>query len=231
MSHRSHYFEETPEATEFKRLFNKWRLEREKSGTKLLMMTSANVSEGKSTVAVFLAAASALYRGTETLLVDCDLRRPKIHQLYEVPNENGVADILSRGGDIKDALKPSAIPSLKILTAGVARHSPAELFSSTRLHEMFDQIRFYFESVLIDAPPIIPVSDSLLLSNEADGILFIFKAGVTQKRVAERALELLQDNRKKILGVVINNAKSALPYYYDYRYYHYSYYSEESVVA
>lgn len=227
MSRRPYNYEETPEATEFKRLYNKLQYTHDRKGTKVFMVTSANVSEGKSTVAAFLATASARYRATETLLVDCDLRRPMVHKLYDLPNERGVADFLAHDENINMMLKPTTISNLKIITAGVASKSPADLFSSSRLHEMFELIRFHFEIVLIDAPPMIPVSDSLLLSNEAEGILFVFKAGETPKRVAQRAIELLDNNRSKLLGAVINNMKGILPYYYDYRYYNYKYYSKK----
>ncbi|MGH7598603.1 MAG: CpsD/CapB family tyrosine-protein kinase [bacterium] len=224
MSKRRYYYEETPEATAFKRIYNKIHLQHDRHHTNVFLLTSANVGEGKSTAAAFLATASARYRRMETLLIDCDLRRPMIHKLYNLPNEQGVADILAEDVNIKSVLKPSAIPNLKIITAGIPKQSPADLFSTVHLQEMFKKIRFYFKIVLIDAPPIIPVSDTLLLSNETDAIVFVFKAGHTPKRVAKRALELLEDNRKKLLGVVINNEKGALPYYYDPRYYGYEYY-------
>lgn len=225
MAKRSYYYEETPEATAFKRIYNKMQLQHERQRTNVFLMTSANTSEGKSTASAFLATASARYRHTETLLIDCDLRRPMVHKLYDVPLAGGVADVLTHGTDIKAVLKSSALPNLKIITAGVPASSPADLFSTARLHEMFSKMRFYFKIIIIDAPPIIPVSDSLLLSNETDAIIFIFKAGVTPKRVAKRAIELLEDNRKKLLGVVINNERGAMPYYYDHRYYGYDYYT------
>lgn len=224
MSKRNYYYEETPEATAFKRIYNKMQMQHERHRTNVFLMTSANVGEGKSTAAAFLATASARYRRTETLLIDCDLRRPMVHKLYSLPNEGGVADILTDDVNIKSVVKPSAIPNLKIITAGIPKASPADLFSTVHLQEMFKKIRFYFKIVLIDAPPIIPVSDALLLSNETDAILFVFKAGSTPKRVAKRAFELLEDNRRKLLGVIINNEKGALPYYYDPRYYGYEYY-------
>ena len=230
MARRLHYYyDETPEATDFKRLYNKLRSHQEQSRIRSVMISSPTIGEGKSTVAAFLAAAATRFRQTETVLIDCDLRRPQVHKLYGLPIENGVADILAGGADVRSALKPSVFPNLKILTAGVARQSPADLFSSMRLHELLDQARFYFKCVLIDAPPIIPVSDALLLSNEVEGLLFVFKAGVTTKSVAQRALDLLQDNRKKVLGVVLNNAKGVLPYYFDYSYYDYQYYGDEFV--
>jgi capsular exopolysaccharide synthesis family protein len=229
MSNLPYYYEETPEATEFKRLYNKLHTHLERTRAKLIMVTSATVGEGKSTVAAYLAATSARFRQTETLLIDCDLRRPTVHNTYSLSLEKGVADILENKLDIRAAMKPSVFGNMKVITAGIARQSPAELFSSNRLHELFDQARFYFKCVIIDAPPIVPVSDSLLLSNEADGLLFVFKAGKTQKSVAQRALDLLQDNRKKVLGAVLNNAKGVLPYYYDYSYYDYKYYGDEFV--
>lgn len=219
------YYEETPEATAFKRLYNKVQKQNEEHGTRVFMTTSSNTGEGKSTMTAFLATSSARYRQTETVLVDCDLRRPVVHKLYNLPQEGGVADILARGVSIRSVLKASTIPNLSIITAGVAERSPADLFSSQRLHVLIERLRAAFQIVLIDAPPIIPVSDSLLLSNVVEGILFVCKAGVTQKRVAQHALELLEDNRKKLLGVIINNMKGLLPYYYDYHYYDYKYYN------
>lgn len=226
MSRQSYYYEETPEATAFRRLYNKLQWQNETQRTKIFLLTSAGVGEGKSTISTYLAAASARYRSTPTVLVDCDLRRPMIHKHFALSNEHGVADLLARELDVKAVLKPSAIPNLRIITAGIANDSPADLLSSIRLKEMFDQIRFYFKIVIVDAPPVIPVSDALLLSNEADGILFVLKAGKTQKRMAQRAMELLDDNRSKLLGAIINNVKGALPYYYDYRYYKYDYYGD-----
>jgi protein-tyrosine kinase len=211
MSRHPYYYDDTPEATEFKRLYNKLQFEHNCEGTKIFMVTSATVSEGKSTVAAFLAAARALNNATELLLLDCDLRRPMVHKLYDLPLEGGVVDVMAHDQDIRTVLKSSAIPNLKIITAGVSTQSPAVLFSSARLHQMFEQIRFYFKIVLIDAPPLIPVSDSLLLCNEAEGIVFVFKAGETPKRVVQRAVELLDQNRKKLVGAVINNMKGAMP--------------------
>ncbi len=219
------YYEETPEATAFKRLYNKLQKQYDERGMRVFMTTSSNTGEGKSTTTAFLATASARYRQTDTVLVDCDLRRPVVHKLYNLPNEGGVADILTRGVSIRSVLKSSVIPNLNIITSGIAERSPADLFSSERLRLLIERLRAAFQIVLLDAPPIIPVSDSLLLSNVVEGILFVCKAGVTQKRVAQHALELLEDNRKKLLGVIINNMKGLLPYYYDYRYYDYKYYS------
>ena len=221
-----YYYEETPEATEFKRIVNRLQLYRQNKEARLFMVTSANISEGKSTAAAYLAVTLARTAHTATLLIDCDLRRPTVHKLFLLDRDPGTAEILSQGLDIRKPLKPSSIPNLKIMTSGTAHNSPAELFSSRHALEMFKRIRFYFKNVVIDAPPILPVSDTLLLSNIAEGIFFVAKAGVTVKRAASRALDLLQDNRRKVLGAIINNAQRALPYYYDYDSYNYQYYEK-----
>ncbi|MCL4708133.1 CpsD/CapB family tyrosine-protein kinase [bacterium] len=220
------YYLETPELNEFKRLFNRLHTEKQKHGTKVFMITSAMMSEGKSTVAAYLAVTSALYQSTETVLVDCDLRRPVIHRHYELPLQPGIAEVLSRELDLSAAIKPSALPHLKIITAGKPNQTPAELFSLTHLQSVVDEMREKFSIIIFDAPPIIPVSDTLLLSNFVDGILIVVKAGKSQKRVTQRALDMLQTNSDKILGVVVNNLRSALPYYYDHRYYGYKYYRQ-----
>jgi capsular exopolysaccharide synthesis family protein len=223
MTRHAYHYEDTPEATEFKRLYNKLQFAHNRDGLKIFLVTSATVGEGKSTVAAFLAAARAYNNAAEILLVDCDLRRPMVHKLFDLPLENGVVDVLAHDKDIRTVLKASVLPNLKVITAGAAKQSPAILLSSARLHEMFEQLRFHFGIVLIDAPPLLPVSDAQLLGNEADGIVFVFKAGETPKRVVQRAAELLDDNRRKLVGAVINNMKGAMPYYYDYRYYNYKY--------
>ncbi|MFQ5630296.1 MAG: CpsD/CapB family tyrosine-protein kinase [bacterium] len=221
-----YYYEETPEVTEFKRIVNKLQIHREKQEKRLFMVTSANISEGKSTTAAYLAATIARTTHTATLLIDCDLRRPTVHKQFLLDKEPGTANILQKGGDIRKVLKNSSIPNLKIMTSGIAETSPAELFSSRIATEMFKKIRFYFKSIVIDSPPVLPVSDTLLLSNIAEGIFFVTKAGISQKRAGKRALELLQENRDKILGAIINNAQRALPYYYDYASYNYQYYEK-----
>lgn len=215
---------ETPELNEFKRLFNRLHTENQKRGTKVFMITSATLGEGKSTIAAYLAVTSALYQSTETILVDSDLRRPSIHRLYELPVQQGFADMLANQLDLDAATKPSSLPNLKVITAGKPELPPAELFSVSHLQSLVEELRRKFSIVIFDTPPIIPVSDTLLLSNFVDGILLVVKAGKSQKRVTQRAIDMLQTNSGKILGVVVNNLQSALPYYYDYRYYGYKYY-------
>ncbi|NIA29606.1 MAG: polysaccharide biosynthesis tyrosine autokinase [Actinobacteria bacterium] len=221
MENIQHKFDETAEATELRRLYHRIRTEYVKYRKKLFMVTSANVSEGKSTISSSLAITSALYRETKTLLIDCDLRRPTIHKLFKLPLENGLADFLSNKSELDKILKDTTFPSLKVITAGTSDQSPSRLISSFQLYDLFEMFRSYFEIIIVDAPPVIPTSDALFLGNGVDAILMVLKAGVTKKKVAKRAINSLADNKEKILGTVINNMKNVMPYSCDYSYYNY----------
>ncbi|MDQ7065670.1 MAG: CpsD/CapB family tyrosine-protein kinase [candidate division KSB1 bacterium] len=225
----TYYYDDTPEATELRRLFHKiHRLQLEKKD-QVFMVTSSNTGEGKSTIAAYLAIESARYPNNPTLLLDCDLRRPMVHKLFGLKLQNGIADVIEEHKDIGTAWKDTKLPNLKIVTAGAVHRNPVDVFTSKRFTQMIYNLRLYFKTIIVDAPPIIPVTDTLLLSNEVDGILFVVMAGKTPKRVAIRAMELLQDSKKKIMGAVINNLKSVLPYYYDYQYYNYKYINEDAL--
>lgn len=221
------YREESPLATEVRRIANKLRIAGTEKGIKSVMVTSAALGEGKSTAAAYLAIACSQYRNMQTVLVDFDLRRPRVHELFGLRRQRGIAEILSKRSPIKAYLKGTRYPNLRVVTSGRDSHkNPSELLNSSHMEELFAELRFCFDLIIIDTPPVIPVSDPLLLSPELDGALFVVKAGKTQKPVIQRGLELLKDARVETLGVLLNNMHNVLPYYYDHSYYHYQYSSE-----
>ncbi|HHL70913.1 MAG TPA: polysaccharide biosynthesis tyrosine autokinase [Bacteroidetes bacterium] len=220
--------DESAEANEFRRLYSKMKNLYSGRELKNLLVTSATISEGKSTTAALLAATIARYRDTKTIIVDCDLRRPRIHQLFGVAKEDGVADVLMGKKRLDACFKQSPLENLKILTSGGIIDNPTELFNSSRMKDLFSEIKFYFDAIIVDTPPVIPVTDSLILSTEMDGALFVLKAGQTQKAVVNRAVELMKNSGLNILGVIVNNMKGVLPYYYDYKYYGYKYYTKDA---
>lgn len=221
------YREESPLATEVRRIASKLRVAGTERGIKSVMVTSASLGEGRSTAAAYLAIACSRYRNTKTVLVDFDLRRPRVHELFEVRRKRGIAEILSRRAPLKACLKGTRYRNLRIVTSGRDSHkNPSGLMNSSHIEQLFAELRFYFDLIIIDAPPVIPVSDPLLLSPELDGALFVVKAGKTQKPVIQRALQLLKDARVETLGIILNNMHHVLPYYYDYSFYHYQYSSE-----
>jgi len=226
------YREESPFATEIKRIATKLKIANEESNVKSVLVTSSMLGEGKSTLAAYLAIAYSKVHETKTLLIDLDLRRPKVHKLFEIQKGRGVSDILGGEKPVKSCIKKSENDSLYVITSGrFSKYTPSELFNSARLRDLFSELKLYFEMIIIDAPPVIPVSDPLLLGSEVDGALFVIKAGRTQKPIIRRALQLLEDARIKTLGVILNNPEHALPYYYEYHFYGYEYYSKPEAVS
>ena len=213
---------ESPEATEFRRLYS--NLIGLNGQLKTIMITSSTVEEGKSIISSFLAITTAEITGKKVLLLDTDLRRPMVNVFFKLPLENGFSDMLESRAKIPDMLKPTPIPELKIITAGKLKGSPTALLQPMRMAEIFEELKFYFDFIIVDSPPIIPVSDPLLIASHVDGVLVIVRAGATPREVAKRAINLLQNSKIKILGTVLNNIDEVLPYYYSSKYYAYKYY-------
>jgi capsular exopolysaccharide synthesis family protein len=214
--------QESPLATEFRRLFNHIARHQEKSDLKSILVTSAVTAEGKSTVSSCLSITAAR-KGHKTLLIDCDLRRPSLHRLFGFDRQNGIMEVLAEGAPVKSVIRKTELDNLDVITAGTAIAHPSELFDSRAIGSLVTDLKFYYDYAFVDAPPVIPVSDPMLLAQELDGVILVIKAGSTAREVVERATDIMKANGANVLGVVLNNAKGSLPYYYDYSHYHYDY--------
>jgi len=193
------------------------------SHSKEVLVTSATVGEGKSTIAALLALTAVENTDGEVLLVDSDLRRPVLHSLFGLKRENGFKELLSGKIDLESTLKGCFQPNLKIITSGGGREPVWQLLETTKLREIFQSLKSRFSYLIVDTPPVIPVSDVLSLASELERVLLVVKAGETPREVVKRAADLLKEAGTQILGVVLNNARQVLPYYYNYSYYHYHY--------
>ncbi len=218
-----YYHPESVVATEFRRLLH--NITRPTNGVehKSFLITSAMLSEGKSTVAGYLAITAAAYKKRKTILIDCDLRRPTIHKLFNLPVENGVTDLIDGTIKVEDAFKSTPLKHLWVVTAGRMKDNPTELFEGESVKQVIEQIKFYFDMVFVDCAPVIPVSDPVVLAPDLDGLLLVVKAGATQKDVVRRACDIISKSDANILGVVLNNVEGVLPYHYNHRYYGYQY--------
>lgn len=214
--------QESPIATEMRRLYSNIRHIHGRSTKRSFLVTSANRGEGKSTVASHLAITVARFRGKKSLIVDADLRRPRLHQVFGVEMEPGLLECLEGGIDPLEAAKDTQIENLKVIPAGRRIKSPAHLFEGEVMAEIFEKIKFYHDIVIVDSAPVIPVSDPMLISSVVDGVLLVLLAGMTPRKVAQRAKDILLDANANLLGIVVNNLSEVLPYYYDYKYYGYS---------
>jgi len=218
-----YYDQESAYATEFRRLLHNINGAVSGQETKTILITSAMLDEGKSTIASFLALTAARQKKKKTLIVDCDIRRPTLHHLFAVPRENGVIEALMEGKKSRDIVKKTSEPNLDIITAGKAVPQPTGIFDSGAIHELLKEVRFYYDLILVDCAPVLPVSDPMLLAPDMDGVILVIKAGTTQREVAKRASRLLQSQNTRFLGVVLNNLSNILPYYYSDSYYGYEY--------
>jgi capsular exopolysaccharide synthesis family protein len=180
------------------------RLKRAESGRALraIAVTSPAKGDGKSLTAANLALTMAEEFQQRVLLVDADLRRPSVHQLFGLAKGPGLADVLMNGADLEHALVTLPEHYLTILPAGVPPAHPAELLGSATMRRVLDALRSRFDRILIDVPPVAPLADLHVLAPMVDGLLMIVRAGVTQKPAIERALSGLDPS--KVLGLVLN---------------------------
>jgi capsular exopolysaccharide synthesis family protein len=192
----------------------------EAEGSAVILVTSAQPLEGKTTTACNLAMAMA-YGGARVLLVDADLRRPSVHNGFGLENRVGLSDVLTRGAPLTSAVYRLASPdNLWVMTAGAPPHNPSELLGSKRMEHLLEQMRTGpFEWVIIDTPPVLAVTDASILAREATGVAFVLGSGMTRRRLAERAIETLAIGGPRILGAVLNRVESSRETYSysDYR--------------
>jgi len=189
------------------------------SAQRFLAITSPIKGDGKTTVAANLAAAMALHRDRQVLLIDADLRSPSIHRYFGVNSSPGLADYLSLPGDceLMDYIRETSVPGLRLLTAGKATSHSSELLASERMKNVMEEIagRFSADHVIIDTSPVLSTSDPLVLSRQLDGLLMVVRAGKTPRDCLSEAIKLV--GADKIMGLVLNGAelgRSAKYYYY-----------------
>ncbi len=181
-----------------------------------MVVTSASPDEGKSTTLANLAVTVA-QAGKRVILVDCDLRRPSLHQIFNVRNNMGITDLMRDESLMSNPpLQDTPVPSLKLLTSGQLPPNPAELLGSRRMSEIIACLLGQADVVLFDTPPIIAVTDAALLSAKVDGVILVVGAGKTRREHARKAKALLDKVNARLVGTVLNNVRfdSSLQYYY-----------------
>jgi succinoglycan biosynthesis transport protein ExoP len=201
-------------------------------GTKIVVVTSAQPLEGKTTTAANIAMALA-YGGSRVLLIDADMRRPGLHGPLRLTNERGLSQVLIGQARVRDVIQRTVDPNLLAITAGRTPPNPSELLSSERMKTLLTNLAHGpFDWILIDTPPVLAVTDAVILAPVVSGVTFVIGAEMTRRRLAERAIETIMQTRPKYAGVVLNKVDFARNKYYYSRYYGHqykNYYAEAAV--
>ena len=175
---------------------------------KTIVVTSSLAGEGKSTVVVNLAY-SLSQDGARVLVIDCDLRKPSIHENFLLANEKGLTDVLFGKSDLKGVTKKIE-DSLFLITAGTILPNPAEILGSKEMENLIKELKINFDYIIIETPPILPVSDTLLLVSKADATLIVVKARKTKEKMVKESYERLIEAKANVIGTVLNESDKSL---------------------
>jgi len=189
------------------------------AGHKSIAVTSTTPGEGKTVVSANLAVSLAL-AGQRVLLIDADMRRAKVHELFDLPQEPGLSNVLVGTERASEAIKRTSIPDLWVLTAGKHPPNPAELLGSRRFKDFVASLAEHFTWVIIDTPPVMAVTDASVLSHSVSGVVFVVGAEMTNRAAAKAALDQLDTAKVKYVGGILNKVRIERNAYYYSRYYH-----------
>jgi capsular exopolysaccharide synthesis family protein len=187
-----------------------------------LLFTSSASSEGKTATTVNMAIVFA-QMGVKVLVIDGDLRRPRCYKmLNSVKKGPGLTEVLTGQRDLQEVIQPTPVDNLSFLSSGAIPPNPAELVSSKKMQEALTELQRNYDYIFLDTPPVMPVSDALLLATLVDGVILVVNGQETPKHLVKEACTRLHHARAKILGVVLNKIDMDRG---DYRYYYGRYYS------
>jgi capsular exopolysaccharide synthesis family protein len=188
-------------------------------------VTSPSPLQGKTTTLIN-TAISLSQTGARVLIIDGDMRKPRIHKLFGDKNRIGLSDCLSGGSELTSVIRKSEIKNIYYIPAGSIPPNPSELLGSALFKETIQVLAERFDHILIDAPPVLGFADSIVLSSAVDGIILVILFGKTQRIALQRAKDSLLHADAKILGVVINRVNMDLSGYKDYYGPYHYYYGE-----
>jgi succinoglycan biosynthesis transport protein ExoP len=195
-----------------------------------LLITSSVPAEGKTTTAVNSAICLA-ETGAKVLMIDADMRRPRLHSIFGLSNATGLSTLLSREvveGETLSAIQQDKVSGVYVLTAGPLPPNPAELVGSEQMMKLISSLTNNFAHVIIDSPPVAAFTDGVLIASMVEGVLMVVQSGKSSRKIVSRARKLLQDVGARIIGVVLNKADASphSEYYYTSLYSHYHYGTE-----
>lgn len=193
-----------------------------------IIVTSSWPMEGKTTNCVNLAITFS-QTGEKTLLVDCDLRKPRIGKIFNIPSKMGLSNALRNFCKVEEAIHPTQYDNLYVMPSGHIPPNPAELISSKEMQDMLTELKKEYRYILIDTPPVNLLADALLLASHSSGTVMVARQGVTDHKSMQEALDKLNFSGAKVLGFVLNDASEEGSSYYRYNGGHgrYNYYKRQ----
>lgn len=191
---------------------------------KVILLTSTQQNEGKSTIASNLAISFSNLQNKKILLIDCDLRNPSLHRIFEISNSKGIMNILKGDMDFDKVIYNEKGSSLDVLTTGAMPPNPDDVLGTEKMRSFIQKIKERYDYIFIDSPPIGIVSDASILSQMSDGIIFVVSSGEVELDFAKLAKEKLENVNAKILGAILNKYESKNA---DYGYYYGEYYGQK----
>jgi exopolysaccharide transport family protein len=186
-----------------------------------ILVASAAPSEGKTVTAANLAVTMA-QAGNRVLIIDCDMRRPRLHRMFNVPRDKGISNILVGNCTVDEAIIHSAIPGIDIIPSGPVSPNPSEMLGSQNMTNFMKSVRDSYDLIILDSSPITAVTDTVILSRFVDGVLIVIRAGETHREIIKNGIGLLKAANARILGAILNGVEMGRDsYYYQYYYYYY----------
>lgn len=172
-----------------------------------IMIASAESGEGKTTAISNLAVTYA-QEGKKVLLIDADLRNPSLHRVFSVPNHVGLSSVLSNQYAVEEVLRDSYIDNLQLFTSGPIPPNPSEMIGSNRMKSLMEKLENQYDVIMFDTPPVLSVTDALIVSSLCDGVLLVVNAGKVKKELVKKTKAHLEHVNARILGVILNNLKA-----------------------
>jgi len=194
----------------------------------IILVTSAGPSEGKTLTSTNLAITMA-QAGSRVVIVDCDMRKPKVHKMFGISRDKGMSSVLVSSeleSVLQDVVIHSDIPNLDVIPCGPIPPNPSEIIGSQKMSRIMQELQKQYDRIIVDSPPITAVTDSTVLAKFVDGVMLVVHAGVTPRQVVKTGLDQLQGVEANVLGAVLNDVDTGKESYYYYQYYYY-YYGED----
>ena len=189
---------------------------------KVMVVTSPSPQEGKTTTAINLGVTMA-EAGSKVLIVDTDMRRPRLHRSFGVPNQTGISTVIVGKATLDEAIKRTDVPNLDVLPCGPVPPNPSELLHTDRFGAVLGNLSKLYDRIILDSPPTSAVTDPAVLGNLADGVVLVIKAGETTREAAMHARRQLATAKARLFGVIVNAIDFSNPAY-GYEYYYRNYY-------